>query len=67
MKEKLTDYAWTEEDGSLHFDIPKMLKHLGVADTIENRERASRQALEFLLKECPDAKIILDKPIILPP
>jgi hypothetical protein len=44
-----------------------MLKHMGVADTVENRERASREALEYLLLECPDAQIVLDKPIILPP
>jgi hypothetical protein len=67
MKKWLTTFAWFEPDGSLHIDIPKMLKHMGVADTVENRERASREALEYLLKECPDAQIVLDKPIILPP
>jgi hypothetical protein len=59
----MTRYAWVEEDGSLHFDIPAMLRELGVADTPTNRNECTRIAQEFLTRALPHARqeVVEDK------
>jgi len=48
--EWLNDFSWTDAEGGLHFDIPVMLRRLGVADTPENRDRLAAMVAESLTK-----------------
>ena len=50
--EWLTEFAWADGEGGLHFEIPLMLRRLGQADTPENRE-ALTQMLQEMLKNTP--------------
>ena len=52
----LTRIAWTDADGGLHIDVPRLLDELGVPDTPETREEATRLAAKILgemLKDTP--------------
>lgn len=56
MKTWLTPCAWSDDDGTLHIDVPRMLDMLGVDDTPMNREVAiahTTRILEELLKDHP--------------
>jgi hypothetical protein len=46
----LNDFSWTDEGGGLHFDIPVMLRRLGVVDNAENRDRLAEMVAENLTK-----------------
>jgi hypothetical protein len=55
---QITPCAWIDErDQSLHIDVPKMLRELGVPDTPETREAATKMAAEQLQKMCKHAVI----------
>lgn len=55
--EWITPCAWIDhDDGSLHIDVPKMLRELGVPDTAANRDECTQMATEQLqrmLKKTP--------------
>jgi hypothetical protein len=54
----LTNCSWVDEkDKSLHIDIPRMLKELGLPDTPENRDAATQLAAKILKNLTPKAKV----------
>jgi hypothetical protein len=48
--EHLTSWAWVDNDGALHLEIPALLQEMNVRDTPENREKASALA-ETMLRD----------------
>jgi hypothetical protein len=59
MKTWLTRCAWSDDEGGLHIDIPRMLDELGVPDTPEYRAKASEIAKQLL------EKMLADRPAVI--
>lgn len=52
----ISDFAWSSEDGGLHFDMPRLLAHLGVADNALNRAELSTILVSLMAALAPEAK-----------
>jgi hypothetical protein len=50
--------VWEDQDGALHFSLPDILAHLGLADTPENQAMAEQVLRELLAKDSPRTEII---------
>jgi hypothetical protein len=50
--------VWEDQEGGLHFSLPDILAHLGLADTPENQAMAEQVLRELLAKDSPQTKII---------
>jgi hypothetical protein len=59
MSSKLNEFAWIDDGGALHLNIPEMLKKMNVADTDANREEATRTAMLYLQRELPQSLVIV--------
>jgi hypothetical protein len=46
--------VWAIEGDELHLNIPKLLKRLGLPDTEENRDLATKIALDVAKDKVPD-------------
>ena len=53
---KLSDFAWSSEDGGLHFDMPGLLAHLGVADNAINRAELTTILVSLMAEIAPEAQ-----------
>ena len=63
VKEILGPGAWIDMENNLHFSLPDILKHLGIADTSENRAELEEELKQITLRRCPGAKItVREKP-----
>jgi hypothetical protein len=59
MRLWLTNFAYTDDDEVLHLDVPRMLRHMGVEDTYENRDKLTKIATEHLQAMLKDTKAVI--------
>ncbi len=49
-----------DKNGALHFDVPAILKSMGLPDTPETREEFTESITKAIRKLVPDAKLTID-------
>lgn len=59
IKIPLNDFSWVDGDGSLHLDIPAMLRKMNVDDTEANRAEATQAALEYFNRMLPKTSLVV--------
>lgn len=57
LKKRLGPGAWIDQDDNLHFSVPEILNHLGVADTPENRDQLMHHMAQWVKQQVPQAEI----------
>jgi hypothetical protein len=51
LKRWLAPGAWEDANGNIHFALPDLLKHFGMADSPDNRRHLTRVIREIMEKE----------------
>lgn len=53
----LEPFAWEDDKGNLHLDVPEILRYLDIPNTPENRTRATMMIVDMVREQSPASEI----------